>query len=102
MLVFGACANIRYNKSPAARSGCQYLVGWEERPHTQSAKSPIRMPKSGKCASQSSGFSRRSRENGPWMLAMTYGVWPRRASLMAWAWHPMEGGLETYLDMELL
>ena len=36
-----------------------------------------------------------------WMLAMTYGVWPGRASLMARAWLPMEGSLETYLDMEL-
>ena len=41
--------------------------------------------------------SRWSRENGPWMLAMTYGVWPGRASLMARAWLPMEGSLETYL-----
>ena len=39
--------------------------------------------------------------SGPWMLAMMYGVWPGRAILMARAWLPMEGSLETYLDMEL-
>ena len=94
--MFGACAKIGSSKAPDLRSGCQYLVGLEGRPHTQSLKSPIRMPKSGNCASHASSFSRSSRENGPWMLAMTYGVWLGRASLIARAWLPMAGSLVTY------
>ena len=77
------------------------MVCWRGRPHTQSLKSPIRMPRSGNCASYSCSFSRWSGENGPWMLAMVYGVWLGRASLMARAWLPMEGILETHLDMEV-